>query len=94
MPPTADSGDTAPESAPGAPEKPASRERRAELVALGARVRAARDAASLAQQGLADAVGAHRVEISKIETRDREPGALRLARIAAVLGVSVDALLP
>jgi len=67
---------------------------REELVAFGRRVQAARVSAGLTQQQLADAVGAHRVEISKIETGDREPGVLRFARIVRALDLAPDDLFP
>lgn len=62
------------------------------LVILGTRVAEARHRACLTQQALADMVGAHRVEIANIERGSREPGALRLARIAVALGTTSDAL--
>lgn len=73
--------------------KHAGPERAEALLALGARVREAREAVGWTQQDLADAIGVNRVEISMIERGDREMGVLRLARIAAALGITPNDLL-
>jgi transcriptional regulator with XRE-family HTH domain len=59
---------------------------------FGRRLKALRVAAGLTQKQLADAVGASQTAVGFWERGAREPGALVLPKIAAVLGVSVDAL--
>lgn len=68
-------------------------QRREELVAIGERIKAARMAAGLTQQQLADLIEVNRVEVSMMENGTREVGALRLRRLAGALNVSSDSLL-
>lgn len=63
-----------------------------ELLALGLRVRALREAAGFTQGALADVVGFSRPTINKIEIGREDLGASRLIRLAAALGVDVGSL--
>lgn len=58
---------------------------------IGTNIRAARRAAGLSQQKLADAVGASRTQVVGWEGghRDRRPGLEYVAKIAVVLGHTV-----
>lgn len=60
---------------------------------MGARVRAAREAAGLSQQQLSELVGVSRPGVSKIESGQRDVSAAELAVIATVVGLTVDDLL-
>lgn len=61
---------------------------------LGAKVRAARAAAKMTQEDLADRVNVTRGSIANLERGAQAPTAYRLAAIAAALGVEVVSLLP
>lgn len=56
-------------------------------------IRAARIAAGMTQQQLADALGVAQQSVTRWETGEREPRISTLRRIAAVLGCDVTALL-
>nr|DAI05154.1 MAG TPA: helix-turn-helix domain protein [Caudoviricetes sp.] len=56
-------------------------------------IRAARIAAGMTQQQLADALGIAQQSVARWETGEREPRISTLRRIAAVLGCNVTALL-
>lgn len=56
-------------------------------------IRAARIAAGMTQQQLADALGISQVSVTRWETGEREPRVSTLKRIAAVLGCDLSALL-
>lgn len=56
-------------------------------------IRAARLAAGMTQQQLADALGVAQQSVTRWETGEREPRVSTLKRIAAVLGCDVTALL-
>lgn len=56
-------------------------------------IRAARIAAGMTQQQLADALGVAQQSVTRWETGEREPRVSTLKRIAAVLGCDVTALL-
>ena len=56
-------------------------------------IRAARIAAGMTQQQLADALGIAQQSVARWETGEREPRVSPLKRIAAVLGCDVTALL-
>lgn len=60
---------------------------------VGARIRATREAAGLSQQQLSELIGVSRSGISKIESGSRDVSAGELAKIAAIVGASVDDLL-
>jgi transcriptional regulator with XRE-family HTH domain len=66
---------------------------RAATTSLGARIRAARDAAGMTQAALAEASGAAPNTVARIERGEQEPSAQLLGRIAVALGVSADHLL-
>lgn len=55
------------------------------LAALGATVRAMRNATGLSQEALADAAGIDRSHMGKIERGERNVTMLNIARIAAAL---------
>ena len=61
---------------------------------LGANVRAARVAAGLTQEGLADKVGVTRGSIANLERGAQAPTAYRLITIAEALGAETAVLLP
>lgn len=56
-------------------------------------IRAARIAAGMTQQQLADALGVAQQSVTRWETGEREPRVSTLKRIAAVLGCDLSALL-
>lgn len=56
-------------------------------------IRAARIAAGMTQQQLADALGIAQQSVARWETGEREPRVSTLRRIAAVLGCNLSALL-
>lgn len=56
-------------------------------------IRAARIAAGMTQQQLADALGVAQQSVTRWETGEREPRVSTLRRIAAVLGCDLSALL-
>ena len=56
-------------------------------------IRAARIAAGMTQQQLADALGIAQQSVTRWETGEREPRVSTLKRIAAVLGCDLSALL-
>ena len=60
---------------------------------LGARIRAARQAAGLSQEKLAERLGLTRQAVTKWETGQSAPSTENLLRLAEVLGVPVTALL-
>ena len=60
---------------------------------LGERIRAARQAAGLSQEKLAEQLGLTRQAVTKWETGQSAPSTENLLRLAEVLGVPVTALL-
>lgn len=56
-------------------------------------IRAARIAAGMTQQQLADALGVAQQSVTRWETGEREPRVSTLKRIAAALGCDITALL-
>lgn len=60
---------------------------------MGARIRAARQAAQLTQLGLAEAVGVSRSAVAQWETDRSGQVGVNLAKVASVLGVSPTYLL-
>ena len=60
---------------------------------LGERIRAARQAAGLSQEKLAERLGLTRQAVTKWETGQSAPSTENLLRLAEVLGVPVTALL-
>lgn len=56
-------------------------------------IRAARIAAGMTQQQLADALGIAQQSVARWETGEREPRVSTLKRIAAVLGCDLSVLL-
>lgn len=56
-------------------------------------ISAARKAAGMTQQQLADALGIAQQSVARWETGEREPRVSTLKRIAAVLGCDIAALL-
>lgn len=56
-------------------------------------IRAARIAAGMTQQQLADALGISQVSVTRWETGEREPRVSTLKRIAAVLGCNLRDLI-
>ena len=60
---------------------------------LGARIRAARQAAGLSQEKLAERLGLTRQAVTKWETGQSAPSTENLLRLAEVLGVPVSTLL-
>lgn len=56
-------------------------------------IRAARIAAGMTQQQLADALGVAQQSVTRWETGEREPRVSTLKRIAAALGCDLSALL-
>lgn len=62
------------------------------LVAFGAKVRAARAAAGMSQEALAEAAGLHRTYVGGVERGERNASLLNLCAIADALGVTVSAL--
>lgn len=65
----------------------------ASLKALGLRLRAAREAAGLSVQQLAERVGAHRAYIDRLEKGQRRPSAEWLQKIADAIGLDTGDLL-
>lgn len=63
------------------------------ITAMGRRIRRARLRAGISQQEVADAIGVGVTSVSRWEVGTRVPSAVRLAKLARVLGVSVDFLL-
>lgn len=63
------------------------------LAALGARIRAAREAAEMTQADLGRACGVAPNTIARIERGEQEPASLLLGTIALALSVSSDHLL-
>lgn len=64
------------------------------LLAIGAHIRALREARGFTQEGLAAAVGIDRAYYGGVERGERNVAARNLVRIALVLGVEVGALFP
>ena len=62
--------------------------------ALGARLRAAREAAGLTQREVQRRAGIEQATVSRMENGSQEPSSLELWRLAVLYGVSVAALLP
>jgi transcriptional regulator with XRE-family HTH domain len=61
--------------------------------ALGARLRAAREAAGLSQQQVADGLGEYQSTVAFMEKGRRSVSALELAQLARMFGTTTDALL-
>lgn len=59
---------------------------------MGEKLRAARLAAGMTQQQLADVLGCRVKDVSRWENGHVEPGALTLKRMAQALGCSMDDL--
>ena len=59
---------------------------------MGEKLRAARKAAGMTQQQLAEAVGVTQRDISRWESCKREPGVLIVKKMAQALGCSMDEL--
>ena len=59
---------------------------------MGEKLKAARKAAGMTQQQLADALGCRAKDISRWESGLHEPGALTLKKMAQFLGCSMDDL--
>lgn len=59
---------------------------------MGEKLRAAREAAGLTQQQLAEKVGVQQRDISRWEHCHREPGVLIVKKMAQALGCSMDDL--
>lgn len=68
--------------------------RRMNRKALGARVKALREQKGWAQQRLAQALNVSRNTVNRWEMGERTPSLTMIERIAAALGVAVDAVLP
>lgn len=64
-----------------------------ELIRLGQRLRAQRQALGITQQALADQAGLNHSAIHYWETGQSEPRSLKLAKVAQLLNISVDELL-
>lgn len=64
------------------------------LIALGNRVRQARENAGLSQAGLAEAAALTRSYVASIERGEANPSALVLRALGAALGMEAAALLP
>jgi transcriptional regulator with XRE-family HTH domain len=65
----------------------------ASLRALGAQIRALREAKGLSQERLADLAGLHRNFIGLIERGQRNPTLLTLIAISSKLGLTLSALI-
>jgi transcriptional regulator with XRE-family HTH domain len=63
-----------------------------DLAAFAANVRAARAAAGLTQEAVADTSGIHSTEVSRIERGLRDPRVSTMLRLAAALGVPASQL--
>jgi transcriptional regulator with XRE-family HTH domain len=63
------------------------------LIRVGSRVRAARDAAGLTQEGLAAKIGVTRTSVTNIERGRQGLTLMRLGQLAVALGISLDALI-
>ncbi|WP_456378869.1 helix-turn-helix domain-containing protein [Thiolapillus sp.] len=61
---------------------------------IGGKIRAARRAAGVSQEELAQILGITQSAISRMEKNDYEASATQLIKIANVLGVSVTSLMP
>ena len=59
---------------------------------MGEKLKAARIAAGMTQQQLAEAAGLTQKDVSRYESGKHEPGALTLKRMAQALGCSMDYL--
>lgn len=59
---------------------------------FGANVRAARQAARMTQEDLGARAGIHPVEVSRVETGQRDSRLSTVVNIAEALGVSIDQL--
>ena len=66
---------------------------RAELVAIGQRVRAGRVASGLTQQELADLTGLHRVTINRFETGQLDPRLSNVLTASRALNIPIAVLL-
>jgi transcriptional regulator with XRE-family HTH domain len=64
-----------------------------DLDAFAANVRAARDAAGLTQEQVADASGIHATEVSRIERGLRDPRVSTMLRLAGALRVPASRLI-
>jgi transcriptional regulator with XRE-family HTH domain len=69
-------------------------ELREQLSAMGARIRAAREAAGLSQEALADIAGLHRTYVGGVERGERNVTVGSLLTIARSLGLDARELLP
>jgi len=58
---------------------------------LGANIRTLREQRSIKQQEIADLIGMHRSNYSKIETEQREISVSALDKVASFFNVSIDA---
>lgn len=67
---------------------------RALILEIGRRVRAARQAAGLTQQRLAEAIGNRQGYVTALESGGGNPTVQTLFRIALALGISVGSLFP
>lgn len=59
---------------------------------MGEKLRAAREAAGMTQQELAEKIGVQQRDISRWENCRREPGVLTVKKMAQALGCSMDNL--
>lgn len=59
---------------------------------MGEKLRAAREAAGMTQQELAEKIGVQQRDISRWENCRREPGVLTVKKMARALGCSMDDL--
>lgn len=59
---------------------------------MGEKLKAAREAAGLTQQQLAEKVGVQQRDVSRWENCHREPGVLIVKKMAQALGCSMDDL--
>ncbi len=69
-------------------------DRKAVLVALGARLRDQREARGLSQEVLADLCGLHRTYVGSVERGERNLGIINLYALAEALQVDACDLLP
>jgi transcriptional regulator with XRE-family HTH domain len=63
------------------------------LETLGSRLRLAREAAGLTQDGAAAALEVTRAWISRVETGEKRPSLARVLQFAELYGATLDALL-
>lgn len=62
------------------------------IMGLGANIRTLREQRSIKQQEIADLIGMHRSNYSKIETEQREISVSALDKVASFFNVSIDQL--